>query len=63
MKLPEPKNTEGVTVTVLATDDLSDWSQAKRIEMIYDPSDGTWKPADGIERPAMFFKWRIDVTR
>ena len=62
VKLPEQKNTEGVTVTVLATEDLSDWSNAKLIEMLYDPADGTWKPADGIERPSMFFKWRVDVT-
>ena len=62
VKLPEQKNAEGVTVTVLATEDISDWSQANLIEMIYDPSDGTWKPADGIFRPAMFFKWRIETA-
>jgi hypothetical protein len=63
VKLPEPKNTEGATVTVLATEDLSDWSQAKLIEMRYEPSAGIWKPADGIDRPAMFFRWRIDIAR
>ena len=46
----------------LATEDLLDWSQAKLIEMIYNPSDGTWKPADGIFRPAMFFKWRVEIA-
>ena len=61
VKLPEQKNTEGATVTVLATEDLSDWSQAELVEMRYDPSDGTWRPADGVDRPAMFFKWSIDV--
>ena len=61
MKLPEQKNTEGVTVSVLATEDLSDWSNAKLIPMRYDATTGTWRPADGIDRPAMFFKWRIAV--
>ena len=61
MKLPEQKNTEGVTVTVLATEDLTDWSNAKLIEMRYNESDGTWKPADGSEPPKMFFKWRVDI--
>ena len=61
VKLPEQKNTEGVTVTVLATEDLSDWSNAKLIEMLYDPADNTWRPADGIDRSAMFFKWRVDL--
>ena len=60
VKLPEQKNTESVTVTVLATEDLSDWSDAKLIEMKYDKNDGTWKPADGVERPAMFFKCCIE---
>ena len=62
VKLPEQKNTEGVTVTVLASEDLMDWSSAKLIEMRYDQSDGTWKPADGIDRPTMFFKWRIETA-
>ena len=61
VKIPEQANTDGVTFTVLATEDLADWSNAKRIEMRYNPSDGTWKPADGIDRPAMFFKWQITV--
>ena len=61
VKLPEQKNTEGVTVSVLATEDLSDWSNAKIIPMSYDATTGTWHPADGIDRPAMFFKWRIAV--
>ena len=61
VKLPELQNTEGVTLTVLATTNLADWSQAELVEMRYDPADGTWRPADGIDRSAMFFKWRIDV--
>jgi len=27
----------------------------------YDVASDTWYPADGIERPAMFFKWRIYI--
>ena len=37
VKIPEQKNTEGVTVTVLATEDLTDWSNAKLVEMLYNP--------------------------
>ena len=60
VKLPEQKNTEGVTVSVLATEDLSDWSDAKLVPMVYDASDGTYKPADGESLPSrLFFKWRI----
>ena len=50
-------------MTVLATEDLVDWSNAKLVEMLFDPSDGTWKPADDIDRPAMFFKWRLDLAK
>ena len=63
VKIPEQANTEGVTVTVLATEDISDWSNAKLIEMQYDASDGTWHPADGIDRPKMFFKWSLTIDR
>ena len=62
VKIPEQKNTEGVTVTVLATEDLTDWSNAKLVEMLYNPSDDTWKPDVAIPPPAMFFKWRVDIT-
>ena len=59
VKLPEQKNTEGVTVTVLATEDLTDWSNAKLIPMVYDDVDGTYKPAGDECPPRLFFKWRI----
>lgn len=62
VKLPEQKNTEDVTVTVLATEDLLDWSEAKLVEMLYNSSDGTWKPADDSDMPKLFFKWRITVS-
>ena len=61
VEIPEQKNTEGVTVTVLATEDISDWSDAQLIEMRYDESDGAWHPADGADHPAMFFKWRVGI--
>ena len=61
MKLPEQKNTEGVTVTVLATEDLTDWSNAKLIPMVYDDVDGTYKPAGDECPPRLFFKWRITI--
>jgi hypothetical protein len=59
VKLPPLVNTEGATVTVLATEDLSDWSDAKLVPMVYDASDGTYKPADGESLPRLFFKWAI----
>ena len=59
VKLPALVNTDGATVTVLATEDLNDWSDAKLVPMTYDKSDGTYKPADGERPPRLFFKWRI----
>ncbi|MBR4615180.1 MAG: hypothetical protein IKO55_06195, partial [Kiritimatiellae bacterium] len=44
-----------------AKPDMADWTG--RIPMAYDIASDTWKPADGIHRPAMFFKWRVDVVR
>ena len=54
---------EGVVVseTVVATDDLLDWSHP--IAMRYDALSDLWKPADGIYRDQMFFKWRIVLDR
>ena len=59
VKLPALVNAEGATVTVLATEDLRDWSDAKLVPMSYDASDGTYKPAGGVFPPMLFFKWRI----
>ena len=61
VRIPKPVNTEGAALTVQATEDLADWSDAKLVPMAYDDGDGTWKPADGVERPAMFFRWRVNV--
>ena len=54
---------EGVVVseTVVATDDLLDWTHP--IAMRYDALSDLWKPADGIYRDQMFFKWRIVLNR
>ena len=59
VKLPALVNTDGVTVTVLATEDLADWSDAKLVPMAYEKSDGTWHLIDDNPPPKMFFKWRI----
>jgi hypothetical protein len=59
VKIPETVNTDGATVTVLATEDLADWSGAKLVPMAHDASDGTWKPAVVERPPRLFFKWRI----
>ena len=59
VKLPALVNTEGATVTVLATEDLNDWSDAKLVPMAYEKSDGTWHLVDDNPPPKMFFKWRI----
>ena len=50
-----------VTETILATDDLTDWTHL--IPMRYDALSDTWKPADGIYRDQMFFRWRIEFER
>ena len=51
---------EGATVTVLATEDLSDWSNAA--EYSVDPATGICLPDLGTPAPPkMFFKWRIAV--
>ena len=46
-------------MTVLATEDLADWSDVKLVPMAYDASDGTYKPAVAERPPRLFFKWRI----
>ena len=60
VKLPAQANTEGATVTVLATEDLSDWSNAA--EYPVDPVTGICLPDLGNPIPDhMFFKYRIDI--
>lgn len=62
---------EGVRVieTVYATTDLTDMAESDsakwqhRVQMRHDILDDTWKPADGVVRPAMFFKWSVEVER
>ena len=62
---------EGVRVieTVYATTDLSDMADPDpanwphRVQMRHDVLDDTWKPANGVVRPAMFFKWSVEVER
>ena len=59
--------TKGVEVTVLATEDLNDWSPAALVPMALDALDGTWKPAESLADPnyvypsTMFFRWCITV--
>ena len=54
---------EGIVVseTILATDDLADWTHL--IPMRYNALDDMWKPADGDFRDQMFFRWRIVLDR
>ena len=57
VKLPALANTEGATVTVLATEDLTDWSHAA--EYPVDPATGLCIPDLDPIPPQMFFKWQI----
>ena len=73
--LPEQVNAEGVTIEVLASTDLSDFSKENREEwtgavtMQYDPEEGAWRPAESFTDPeyaypdSMFFRWRLVVER
>lgn len=63
VKLPALANTDGATVTVLATEDLADWFGAKLVKMVRDDADGTWHTADDSHLPQMFFKWCVDIPR
>ena len=58
VKLPDLVNTEGATVTVLATEDLNDWSGAA--EYSVDPTGICLPDLDPVP-PHMFFKWSVDV--
>ena len=68
VKLPPLANTEGATVTVLATENLYDWSQATLVPMrLY--VDGSFRPVaygndpDYVYPPKMFFRYRITVEQ
>jgi hypothetical protein len=60
VKLPVQANTEGATVTVLATEDLSDWSNAA--EYPVDPATGICLPDLDPVPPKMFFKWCLRIA-
>ena len=55
--------------TVYATTDITDMADPDpanwphRVQMRHDVLDDTWKPANGVYPPAMFFRWRIDLER
>jgi len=57
VKLPAQVNTEGATVTVLATEDLDDWTHVA--EYPVDTATGICIPDLDPVPPHMFFKWRI----
>ena len=59
VKLPTIVNTEGATVTVLATEDLVDWTRATKYQV--DPATGICAPDFDPVPPKMFFKYSIDV--
>ena len=59
VKLPALANTEGATVTVLATEDLSDWSKAARYPV--NPATGICVPDLDPVPPRLFFKWSITI--
>ena len=73
--LPEQVNEEGVTIEVLASTELTDFSKENREEwtgavvMQYDPEEGAWRPAESFTDPeyaypdSMFFRWRLVVER
>ena len=55
-----------VTFAILATPDLTDWSNAKLVPMTKFAADGLWKPtaseSSGYVFPSqMFFKYVIDI--
>ena len=50
-----PVNTEGVTIKVLSTTDLGDWSQAVELELSVDPDGGLLLEHD-TDDPARFYR-------
>ena len=73
--LPEQVNEEGVTIEVLASTELTDFSKENREEwtgavvMQYDPEECAWRPAESFTDPeyaypdSMFFRWHLVVER
>ena len=57
VKLPVQANTDGATVTVLATEDILDWTGA--VEVPVDMDTGLCYPVIDPSADKMFFKWRI----
>ena len=57
VKLPALVNTDGVTVTVLATEDLADWINAVKYPV--DPTSGLCLPDLSPIPVQMFFRYRI----
>ena len=59
---------DDVTLTVLATEDLSNWQNLMLVPMEKSATDGLWKPAasknSGYTYPSkMFFKYRINIQQ
>ena len=57
---------DDVTFGVLATPDLTDWSNAKLVPMTKFATDGLWRPTASessgyVFPPQMFFKYTIDI--
>ncbi len=65
----DPRGGVDAVETVYATTDLADMADPDpanwphRVQMRYDVLDDTWKPANGVCPPAMFFRWRIELER
>ena len=59
VKLPAQANTKGATVTVLATEDLADWTHAA--EYPVDPATGICRPDLDPVPNHLFFKYRIAI--
>ena len=60
VKLLPMANTEGVEVTVRATEDLSDWSNATVYPV--EPATGICDPGFDTVPPEMFFMYRIHIS-
>lgn len=56
---PKPVNLNGVTVKVLASDSITDWSAADEVELM-SASQGRLVFADGVGAPRKFFRLRAE---
>jgi hypothetical protein len=59
VKLPALVNTEDVTVTVLATEDIRDWTNA--VAYPVDPATGISRPGTDPAPSQMFFKYSLSL--